>query len=219
MTTHNDAPDARPIPRTARLRRIVAVGALAPLLAVAACSGDDPITAQRPNSTQASTADTSTAEPTTTTTTTTAETSEPTETALNVQIKDPGLGHVVKVLRMVRNAEWPEGNPVGEENFEIIAVEVEVTTGTRFSASVLPWMFALSTTKNTRLAPTAEFGELLGDPLPTVLRGETKKGWLYYEADRGSGTAVMLQLKRPEYKISTTGKTLPAAIFSASLSK
>jgi hypothetical protein len=220
MTTQTHAPSARPTTRSARLRRLVAIGSLTPLLAVAACSGDEPITTQGRVSTQSSTADGSTALPTTSASTTTPdEASGPTETALKLEIRDPGLGHVVKPLRMVRNAAWPEGNPVGEESFEIIAVEVEVTTGKRYSASVLPWMFALTTTKNTRVAPTTEFGKLLGDPLPTVPRNKIRKGWLYYKVDRGSGSAVMLQLKRPEYRISTTGKTVPPAIFSVSLSK
>lgn len=223
MTTQTHAPSARPTTRSARLRRLVAVGSLTPLLALAACSGDDPITAQGRAGTEAGTTlvptSTMSTMSTTSSTPTPTEAPEPTETALKLQLKDPGLGHVAKPLRMVRNAAWPEGNPVGEANFEIIAVELEVTAGTRFSASVVPWMFALSTTKNTRLAPTTEFGKLLGEPLPTVLRNETKKGWLYFKVDRGSGSAVMLQLKRPEYKISTTGKTLPPAIFSVSLSK
>lgn len=223
MTTQTHAPSARPTARSARLRRLVAVGSLAPLLAVAACSGDEPITTQGRVATQSSTAGDATAAPTTsaptTGATTPAEATGPTETVLKLEMRDPGLGHVVKPLRMVRNAAWPEGNPLGEANFEIIAVEVEVTTGERYSASVLPWMFALSTRKNTRVAPTTEFGKLLGDPLPTVLRNKIKKGWLYYKVDRGSGSAVMLQLKRPEYRISTTGKTVPAAIFSVSLSQ
>lgn len=223
MTTQTHAPSARPTTRAARLRRLVAVGSLAPLLAVTACSGDEPITTQGRVSTQSSTASDSTAAPTssaaTTTATTPAEATGPTVTALKLEMRDPGLGHVVKPLRMVRNATWPEGNPVGEESFEIIAVEVEVTTGTRYSAAVLPWMFAVTTTKNSKVASTTEFGKLLGDPLPTVQRSQTRKGWIYFKVDRGSGSAVTLHFKRPEYRITTTGKTLPATTFAVALSK
>jgi hypothetical protein len=198
----------------------VAVGVLAPLLAVAACSADDPITAQRRAASQGSTAGSTGAAATTPETpTTTADASKPVETALKVQLKDTDLGHVVTPIRMVRNATWPAGNPVAEASFEIIAIEVQVATGSRYSASVQPWMFSLSTTKNRRTAPTTEFGELLGAPLPAANRAEKKKGWLYFKVDRGSESTVTLFLKRPEYKVSTTGKTLPAKSFSVVLAK
>lgn len=219
MTTHQHAPSARPTRRPAALRRLVAVGVLAPLLAVAACSADDPITAQRRAASQASTGGSTGATATPETSRTTADTSKPVETALKVQLKDTDLGHVVTPIRMVRNATWPAGNPVAEASFEIIAIEVQVATGSRYSASVQPWMFSLSTTKNRRTAPTTEFGELLGAPLPAVNRAEKKKGWLYFKVDRGSESTITLFLKRPEYKVSTTGKTLPAKSFSVVLAK
>jgi hypothetical protein len=126
---------------------------------------------------------------------------------------------VITPIRMVRNATWPAGNPVAEASFEIIAVEVQVATGSRYSASVQPWMFSLSTTKNSRTPPTTEFGQLLGTPLPAVNRAERKTGWLYFKVDRGSGSAITLFLKRPEYKVSTTGKILPASSVSVVLAK
>jgi hypothetical protein len=189
------------------------------LLAIAACSADDPITAQRRAASQASTADSTGGAATPDTPATTAAPSKPTETVLKVQLKDADLGHAVAPLRMVRNATWPEGNPVAEASFEIIAVEVQVATGSRYSASIQPWMFSLSTTKSRRTAPTTEFGDLLGTPLPAVNRAEKKKGWLYFKVDRGSESTVTLFLKRPVYKISTTGKTLPAKSFSVVLAK
>jgi hypothetical protein len=221
MTTQTHASSARPTTRSARLRRLVAVGSLAPLLAVAACSGDEPITTQGRVSTQASAAGGSTAAPTTSASTTTAttpgEATGPTETALKVQIKDPQLGHLVTATKLVRDVPWPEGNPVGEESFEIIAVEVTWKAGSRYSAALYPWMLTLGTTKTPYAVTTTEFGSLRGTPLVAVARNIERSGWVYFKVDRGSDSTVTLSLQRPDYKVSTTGKTLPRHTFTATL--
>lgn len=226
MTTQTHASSARPTARSARLRRLVAVGSLAPLLAVAACSGDEPITTQGRVSTQSSTAGDSTAAPTTSAatpaatapgTTTPGEATGPTETALKVQIKDPQLGHVVNATKVVRNVPWPDGNPVSEDSFEIIAVEVTWKAGSRYSAALHPWMLTLATTKTPYAVTTTEFGSLKGTPLVAVARNMERSGWVYFKVDRGSGSTVKLSLQRPDYKVSTTGKTLPRHTFTATL--
>ncbi len=221
MTTQTHAPSARPTTRPARLRRLVAVGSLAPLLALAACSGDEPITSQgraaTGAATAASTAETTASESTTTTPTTTAK---PTATTspLKVVINDPQLGHFITPTKLVRNVPWPAGNPVSEENFEIVALEVQLKAGTRYSADLAPWMLSVTTDKTKFATATTEFGTLLGPPLATALRGKTTTGWVYFKVDRGSGSAVSLHVNRPEYKVSTTGKTIPRRLFTAHLS-
>jgi hypothetical protein len=190
----------------------VAVGVLAPLLAVAACSADDPITAQRPTATQADT----TAAPTATSTTTKKD--GPAETPLKVEFKDPDLGHVIKVLRIVRHVPWPAGNPIAESTFEIIAIEVQWTAGSRYSADLSPDQLRLWTTKSTSGASaTTEFGNLKGPALPLTQRAETKKGWVYYKIDLGSESQVSLHYHRPEYLVKTTNKLLPARIIRVTL--
>lgn len=220
MTTQTHAPSARPTPRSARLRRFVAVGALAPLLAAAACSGDEPITAQRRAASQAATGASTGLPATESTTTTATPTGKPTATTKPVKavINDPQLGHFITPTKLVRNVPWPAGNPVGEENFEIVAVEVQLKAGTRYSADLAPWMLSITTDKTKFATTTTEFGTLLGPPLATALRGKTTAGWVYFKVDRGSGSAVTLHVNRPEYKVSTTGKTIPRRLFSVGLS-
>lgn len=212
------APSARPTAPSMRLRRLVAVAALAPLLAVAACSGDDAITTQTPagaSTGAAGAGSTSTAQPDSTESPGAAATS----TAVKAVITDPQLGHTVTATRLVRNVPWPEGNPVGEASFEIVAVEVKWKAGTRYSADLRPWMLTLGTDKTPYAVTTTEFGTLpgTGKPLVPVARGQERSGWVYFKVDRGSGSKVTLSLQRPEYKVSTTGKSMPRRSFSATL--
>lgn len=224
MTTQMHAPSARPTTRSARLRRLVAVGSLAPLLALAACSGDEPITTQGRAASQTAEGSTAPAAGSTDTSSTSSATNTPTAkpsattTALKVVINDPQLGHFVTPTKLVRNVPWPAGNPVGEQNFEIIALEVQLKAGTRYSADLAPWMLSITTDKTKFATATTEFGTLLGPPLATALRGKTTTGWVYFKVDRGSGSAVSLHVNRPEYKVSTTGKTIPRRLFTAHLS-
>ena len=217
-------PPAAPRGRSTGPRRLAAALLVAPLVALAACSGEEPITATTMAPT---TEDVSTTTEGTTSEATTSEATEvtpapaeasPTTKGLSVQIKDPVLGHVIKPQQMVRNVPWPEGNPVGEASFEIIAIEVEITAGSRYTATLGRGLLRLSTSTSKDTAVTTEFDDLLGKPLPNASRGETTKGWIYYKVDRGSGSDVTLTYKRPEYEVSTTDKAIPAKSFSAKLS-
>lgn len=220
MTTQTHAPSARPTTRSARLRRLVAVGSLAPLLALAACSGDDPITAQGRPSTQGggSTAGTAGAAGSTTTATpSSAPEATATTTPLKVVIKDAELGHTVTATQLVRNVPWPDGSPVGKSSFEIVALEITWKAGSRYSADLRPWMLTLATPETPYAVTTPEFGSLLGTPLVAVARNMERSGWVYFKVDRDSGSKVTLSLHRPDYKISTTGKSLPRKTFTATL--
>lgn len=214
MSTHTHAPRACTTAPTQRLRRLVAIGALAPLLAVSACSGDDPITAQTPAAASTGAPDTGS-----TASESTEATAAPTATTTPIKavITDPEMGHIVTATKLVRNVPWPEGNPVGEASFEIVAVEVTWKAGTRYSADLRPWMLTLSTSKTPYAVTTTEFGALQGNPLVAVARTMERSGWVYFKVDRGSGSKVSLSLQRPEYKVSTTGKTLPRKTFTANL--
>lgn len=217
MSTHTHAPSARTTAPLKRLRRLVAIGALTPLLAVSACSGDDPITAQTPAGASTGAADNGSTG--TAATEATGATASPTATATAIKavITDPQMGHSVTATKLVRNVPWPEGNPVGEASFEIVAVEIKWKAGARYSADLRPWMLTLSTSKTPYAVTTTEFGALQGTPLVAVARNMERTGWVYFKVDRGSGSKVTLSLQRPEYKISTTGKTLPRKTFTAAL--
>lgn len=217
MTTHTPAPSPRQNRRNAPLRRLAIVGVLAPLLALAACSGDDPISPTGQSTTQDAATSTPAATDTAPVTSASAPLPGPTDRAVSVVLKDPVLGHTIKAVRLVRNVRWPAGHPVSEQSFEIVAVQVQVTAGSRYSADVQPSMITIGTGGPGYTRPTTEFGNLKGAPLATAKRGKTTKGWLYYKIPRGTGAKLILMFHRPAYKVSTTGKSIPAKVLTTAL--
>lgn len=220
LTRPSDAPSGAHSPtRRTRLRQLCAVAVVVPALTLAACSGESAVTADPTAPASTTSAATSTTSTTTAPTTDTAmpsvTTSTPPQqprsfTAVMKTFRDPALGHVVTVGTVSRNVPWPKGNPASEAAFEIVGVYVKVTAGSRYSASIDPSMFVLTTANPSEIPSTSQFGTTLGKPFPTVQRGQTGAGWLFFKVDRGSKSPMTLYLVRPTYKVSTTGATLPA---------
>ncbi|WP_156415391.1 hypothetical protein [Terrabacter sp. Soil811] len=211
----------------ARLRRLAVVGLVAPVVALAACSGESPVTADptapagtTPAATSTSTTSTTTAAPTTAAPTTAAPVKYSTRTVKAV-IKDPQLGHTITAMRVSRGLPFPKNQPVGAEAFEIVGVKVEFAAGSRYSASLDPKMLTLiATNPKQNVAPTAEFGKAYkADPLLTTKRDERDRGWVFFKVDRGTTTALRLAFNRPAYAVSTTDKNIPAKTFSVVLTK
>ncbi|WP_343991630.1 hypothetical protein [Terrabacter terrae] len=218
---------ARPSTATGtRLRRLATVGLVAPVVALAACSGGSPVTADAtasaPASTSSATASTTTA-PTTTAapTTTQAPAQRSVSSVVNASIKDPTLGHTLTARRVVRNFSWPAEQPVGAKQFEIVGVWVTMQAGSRFSASLDPSMLALVAAKPAQtVTPTTEFGKRWGaTALKPAKRAQTTAGWVFFKVDRGTGNALRLAFNRPAYQVSTTDKKIPANSFSVVLTK
>ncbi|GAA6524251.1 hypothetical protein [Intrasporangium sp. DVR] len=211
-----------------------------PLLAVGACSGETPLTAdptRRPPTTTATetTAPTTTGATTgpttgsTTGSTTGATTAAPeatstpdaraTRTKVKVRLAVPTLGHVIKVSRVVRNIPWPEGNPVAEEAFELVGIRITLAAGDRYTATLSPSQLFLrlgqidvkSTTEYAKA-----FAKSYGPVVEAAKRGETKTGWLYFKIDRGVSPLV-LEYHRPAYQVSTTDKTIEAQVYARKL--
>ena len=203
----------------ARLRRLAVVGLVAPVVALAACSGESPVTADptapagtTPAATSTSTTSTTTAAPTTAAPTTAAPVKYSTRTVKAV-IKDPQLGHTITAMRVSRGLPFPKNQPVGAEAFEIVGVKVEFAAGSRYSASLDPKMLTLiATNPKQNVAPTA-------DPLLTTKRDERDRGWVFFKVDKGTTTALRLAFNRPAYAVSTTDKNIPAKTFSVVLTK
>jgi hypothetical protein len=211
----------------ARLRRLAVAGLVAPVVALAACSGESPVTADptapagtTPAATSTSTTSTTTAAPTTAAPTTAAPAKYSTRTVKAV-IKDPQLGHTITAMRVSRGLPFPKNQPVGAEAFEIVGVKVEFAAGSRYSASLDPKMLTLIATKpKQNVAPTAEFGKAYkADPLLTTKRDERDRGWVFFKVDKGTTTALRLAFNRPAYAVSTTDKSIPAKTFSVVLTK
>lgn len=205
-----------------RLRRLAVVGLVAPVVALAACSGDPAVTADptAPAGTTPSSASSSAASTagTTSSSTTSAPTASPTSAAVRrtnvavkASLKDPVLGHSMRVTKLSRNMPYPNGNPVASANFEIVGVYVVVSTGDRYSATVTPAMFSLRAVPSTnQIFSTTEFRTAFkGSLSPVVKRNQTRSGWLFFKMDKGAGKNFVLAFHRPPYVVSTTDTTIP----------
>src|SRR5690606_36277198 len=136
-------------------------------------------------------------------------------TPVKVTIKDPTLGHEIRVIEVRRNLAWPAGNPVGQEAFELISVKLELTAGDRYSASLSPGQLSLRLGK-TAVTPTNELGSRYGTLVKWVGRGQPRTGWLVFKIEHGVHPLVM-QYHRPAYEVSTTDKTIKAAVIPRKL--
>lgn len=197
-----------------RARRLLAAGALVPLLAVAGCSSDSPPSAPgdgtSPGSTAATGAPGATDSPA-------APTPERTKIPVKVTLNDSVLGNLVSVDEVVRNMPFPAGHPISAESFEIIGVHVHLTAGTRYSAALQPAQITLKHGSGY-VRPTTEFGPSFAKPVETAQRGQTRTGWLIYKVDQGAGP-LEIMLHRPAYRVSTTGEDIPAQVFTVPLTE
>ena len=222
MKTPTPAPARPSTARGGRLRRLAVVGAAVPVLALAACSDADPVTANQTASAPAGTTPATSTDATSETTTTTTATSPavPSYKTIKAVIKDPDLGHTITVTRIARNLAWPEGNPVGSEQFEIIGVRMTLDAGSRYSAALAPSMLSLvAADPKQDVAPTTEFqARWKAAPLKPAPRDKTTSGWVFFKVDRGTSTALKLAYHRPAYQVSTTDKSIKARTFLVTLS-
>ena len=213
----------------AHLRRLAVVGLVAPVVALAACSGESPVTAD-PTAPAGATATATgsteaSASPTPSTTTTTSGSAAPvdkmTTKTLTATLKDPELGHTITARRLVRNLSWPSGQPVGAKQFEIVGVWVTAKAGSRYSASIDPSMLSLVAASPAQtVVPTSEFTKRWGATvLRPATRSKTTGGWVFFKVDRGTTSALKLAFNRPAYQVSTTGKKLPTKTFTVVLTK
>jgi hypothetical protein len=218
MKTNSPArPDHRPLGRRP-LRVLAVTAAVVPLLALAACSGEAPIT----NTTGTAPATSGAAPGATgpaTTPSTTGTTPAPSPTTLKAKgsIKDDVLGHVITPTNVVVGLPWPENHPIAEEHFQLVGVEVKVVAGTRYSATVTPEMFTLKSSAPDAVPATNEFKGALGKELGTVKRGQTQTGWLIFKVEKGTASTLDLRFNRPAYDVKTTDKSIPAKTFTLKL--
>jgi hypothetical protein len=233
MKTSAPAPARPSTAPSTRLRRFAVIGLVAPAVALAACSGESPVTADptAPSGTTAAPSTTSaptetSASPSTTTAPSTAATDGPATdkvayTSIKAVIKDPDLGHTITAVRLARHLKWPSGQPVGAEQFEIVGVRVTAAAGSRYSASIDPSMFSLiAADPKQTVTPTSEFtSRWNAAPLKSAKRSATTSGWVFFKINRGTTSALRLAFNRPAYAVKTTDKSIPAKTFSVVLTK
>lgn len=221
MNTNAPARAPRSPARRHLVRRAAVAVAVAPLVALAACSGEAPITATTATTPAATGGATDTTSGSTgatgSATTGTTPAPSPTTLATKGAIKDDVLGHVITPTKVVVNLPWPDNHPVAEEHFELVGVQVKVQAGSRYSADVTPDMFTLKTSTPDAVPATNEFKGALGKELGKVARGKTGTGWLIFKVEKGSTSTLELRFNRPAYDVKTTDKSIKAKTFSLKL--
>jgi hypothetical protein len=222
------------------LAAVVAAGAA--LAVVAGCSSGEtaPTGATTPSSTEttmatagASSASSTASEPASTSPTgdPPAATSGPTTppVALSTSfvpvdkvIKDPDLGHEIKVLRMARDLPWPPGQDDEAQAFELVAVEMTWTPGVTYTAMLRTVDFSIGSTSPFPNRPDAVLNPALQAAGWTVLaaempNGQTGTGWLVFKVDPKAAAALRLDYTRPASRVTDSGQTFPKMVFSAQL--
>jgi hypothetical protein len=140
-------------------------------------------------------------------------------TPLGKVIKEDALGHEVAVLRMARVLPWPTGSTGQSAAFELVAVEMRWTPGTKYTASLRELDFALITGSQYPNRPDRLIDQQLAAAgwalLPTeVAAGQTATGWLVFKIDPKAATSIRLDYTRPEIAVTGTRTRFPKKVFS-----
>lgn len=221
------------------LRRRAAAWAT-PVLLVAACSADPPSapTTVRPTTTStttttdSTTATTSTSPSATGTTVatsgagpvvTTPPVSLPTQfVPINQVVKDPQLGHEIKVNRIVRALPWPDGYSGSAAAYELVGVEMTWTPGVTYTAALRLVDFSIATGSQFPNRPDPLLNPALvaaGWPvLPAEMpNGQSGTGWVVFKVDPKDATSMRLDYTRPPSRVTDTNQTFPKQVFSVQL--
>ena len=147
----------------------------------------------------------------------------PTEfTQVGQVIKDDALGHEIAVLRMARGLPWPTGSTGQSAAFELLALEMRWTPGTKYTASLREVDVALITGSQFPNRPDPLIDEQLAAAgwalLPAeVAAGQTATGWLVFKVDPKAATSIRLDYTRPEIAVKDTKTRFPKKVFSLQL--
>ncbi len=137
-------------------------------------------------------------------------------------IKDPDLGHEIKVLRMARGLPWPDPKSDEAQAFELVGVEMTWTPGVTYTAALRTVDFSIGSTASYPNRPDAIINPSLQAAGLTILppempNGQTGTGWLVFKVDPKAATALRLDYTRPASRVTDSGQTFPKTVFSAQL--
>jgi len=144
----------------------------------------------------------------------------PTEfTPMGQVIKDDSLGHEITVLRMARGLPWPEGSSGQSAAFELLALELRLTPGTKYTATLRELDFALITGSQYPNRPDPLIDAQLALAgwalLPTeVPAGQNATGWVVFKVDPKAATSIRLDYTRPEISVAGSRTRFPKKVFS-----
>lgn len=139
---------------------------------------------------------------------------------VNQVIKDPDLGHEVKVNRIVRALPWPDGYAASAAAYELVGVEMTWTPGVTYTAALRQVDFSLVTGSQFPNRPDPLIDPLLSAAawplLPATLpNGQSATGWLVFKVDPKDATTMRLDYTRPASRVTDTGQTFAKTVFSA----
>lgn len=134
-------------------------------------------------------------------------------------IKDDSLGHEITVLRMARGLPWPEGSSGQSAAFELLALSLRLTPGTKYTATLRELDFALITGSQYPNRPDPLIDAQLALAgwalLPTeVPAGQNATGWVVFKVDPKAATSIRLDYTRPEISVAGSRTRFPKKVFS-----
>lgn len=147
----------------------------------------------------------------------------PTEfTALTQTIKDDALGHEIVLLRMARNLPWPTRSTGQSAAFELLAVEMRWTPGTKYTAPLREIDFSLITGSQYPNRPDPIIDAQLAAAVwgllpPEVQAGESVTGWVVFLVDPKAATSIRLDYTRPEIAVAGSRTRFAKKVFSAQI--
>lgn len=218
-------PGLRCRPTATMLAAALLVGALGGCSGSSTDAGGAGTTSASPTSADATGDLTSPPDVTSPATSTAAATPIPTPTTMvpvDKVIKDPDLGHEIKVLRMARDLPWPDPASAESQAFELVGVEMTWTPGVTYTASLRTVDFSIASGTAYPNRPDAVINPNLQAAgwtmLPAELpNGQTATGWLVFKVDPKDAASLRLDYTRPASRVTDSGQTFPKTVFSAQL--
>ncbi|MGV1010291.1 MAG: hypothetical protein ACOYBY_17095 [Dermatophilaceae bacterium] len=137
-------------------------------------------------------------------------------------IKDPDLGHEIKVTRMARDLPWPDPTSDEAQAFELVGVEMTWTPGVTYTAALRTVDFSIGSSAQYPNRPDAVINPGLQAAGWTILpaelpNGQTATGWLVFKVDPKDAASLRLDYTRPASRVTDSGQTFPKTVFSAQL--
>lgn len=150
-----------------------------------------------------------------------------TEVPVDVNITDPDFGLTIKATSLVRNVDpAPAGTEQRKENEELIAIKLDVTTGSdydkRFYSTSLRIVTDVDGEEKVNVTisgpPTEATLNAAGrTPLGEVADASSGSGWIMAYVDPKAADSMTLRYGRPATQILLGGGSFPAQDFDAPL--
>lgn len=142
--------------------------------------------------------------------------------AVGRTIVDTGLGHRIRVTRILRDLPWPDGYEASAEAYELVAVEMTWTPSTTYTAPIRLQDLSIATGSpfpgrpDSIIDAVAKAHQL--DLLPAqVSDGKTASGWAIFKVGPKDAPTMRLDYTRPKSEVTDSGVVFDSKVFSTSL--